>query len=226
MVQRSWRLHLEPWKLEIFVGPSRTANGLSLLVNRVRSQVSVNIDSTKLIETNFTCRSTCFLNYNAYRKWTHHTKLSCTVYKWIRCQLYGANFRKLDLISFFMCEKPILFHNLQKVHDGTSTKSPKIMEICSNKHPPTIISEGNSLTIALSIEFDFSFTFDLKAFYTVIDNGKVLTIYISIATFSFIFLRLFSSHRMWRCIHFYFWSNRWVKSTVTLTTASALDLKF
>lgn len=47
------------------------------------------------------------------------------------------------------------------------------MEICTNKHPPTIVSEGNSLTIALDVvaDNDFAFTFDLKAAYSVIDNG-------------------------------------------------------
>lgn len=62
----------------------------------------------------------------------------------------------------------------EKIHDGTSTNSPKITEICSSKHPPTIISEGNSLTISLAIENDFSFTFNLKAYYTVIDNGILI----------------------------------------------------
>ncbi|XP_031624566.1 cubilin homolog [Contarinia nasturtii] len=59
------------------------------------------------------------------------------------------------------------------IHDGTSTRSPKVAEICSNTHPPTIISEGNSLTIALGEigEQDFAFTFDLKAYYSVIDNA-------------------------------------------------------
>lgn len=49
------------------------------------------------------------------------------------------------------------------------------MEICANKHPPTIVSEGNSLTIALDVvaENDFAFTFDLKAAYSVIDNGNI-----------------------------------------------------
>lgn len=64
-----------------------------------------------------------------------------------------------------------------KVFEGTSTQSPKIAEICSSKHPPTIISEGNSLTLALdkTVENDFAFTFDLRAYYTVIDNGKNCT---------------------------------------------------
>lgn len=61
-----------------------------------------------------------------------------------------------------------------QVHDGTSTSAPKITEICSNKHPPTITSEGNALTLSLAdvSEQDFAFTFDLKAAYSVFDNGK------------------------------------------------------
>lgn len=52
------------------------------------------------------------------------------------------------------------------------------MEICANKHPPTIVSEGNSLTIALDVvaDNDFAFTFDLKAAYSVIDNGNTIII--------------------------------------------------
>lgn len=62
---------------------------------------------------------------------------------------------------------------MEKVYDGTSTKSPKIMEICSSTHPPTIISEGNSLTLSLdeTVENDYAFTFDLKASYSVIDSA-------------------------------------------------------
>lgn len=56
------------------------------------------------------------------------------------------------------------------IYDGTSTQSPKVQEICTNKHPPPIVSEGNSLTISLSLEDDYSYSFDLKAYYTVIDE--------------------------------------------------------
>lgn len=67
-----------------------------------------------------------------------------------------------------------MFCCIQKIHEGTSTNGPKVTEICSSKHPPTIVSEGNSLTVALQevSEKDYAFTFDLKAYYTVIDNGK------------------------------------------------------
>lgn len=52
----------------------------------------------------------------------------------------------------------------------------KVAEICSSTHPPTITSEGNSLTIAITVERDFSFMFDITAYYTVIDNGKFIPI--------------------------------------------------
>lgn len=69
----------------------------------------------------------------------------------------------------------VCFFSLNKIHDGTSTKAPKVQEICSSTHPPTIISEGNSLTVALdeTVENDYAFTFDLKASYSVIDSGKI-----------------------------------------------------
>lgn len=67
----------------------------------------------------------------------------------------------------------------QKIYDGSSTKAPKIAEICSSTHPPTIISEGNSLTLALdeTVENDYAFTFDLKASYSVIDSGELELIF-------------------------------------------------
>lgn len=66
------------------------------------------------------------------------------------------------------------FNSIVQVYDGTSKQSPKIAEICSNKHPPAILSEGHALTIAFEEieDKDFAFTFDLKAYYTVLDNGK------------------------------------------------------
>lgn len=70
--------------------------------------------------------------------------------------------------------KRSIIHFIQQIYDGSSSNATKITEICSNKHPPTIVSEGNSLTIALDKvnDRDFAFTFDLKAYYTVIDNGN------------------------------------------------------
>lgn len=66
------------------------------------------------------------------------------------------------------------FNSIAQVYDGTSKQAPKIAEICSNKHPPAILSEGHALTIAFeeTEDKDFAFTFDLKAYYTVLDNGK------------------------------------------------------
>lgn len=68
-----------------------------------------------------------------------------------------------------------IYEIFQKVYDGTSSKAPKVAEICSSTHPPTIISEGNSLTLSLgeTVENDYAFTFDLKASYSVIDSGKL-----------------------------------------------------
>lgn len=61
-----------------------------------------------------------------------------------------------------------------QIYEGTSPDGPQLLEICSSKHPPTVVSSGNALTIALAnvTEFDFAFAFDFKAYYTVIENGK------------------------------------------------------
>lgn len=114
-----------------------------------------------------------------------------------------------------------LTYEIFQVYEGTqASNNSKIAEICSSKHPPPIISEGNSLTIALdeTVENDFAFTFDLKAYYTVIDNGKnkmhlehcshiikwmKSSTFILIDTISI----YFCSNRMWRSFHINFWSN-------------------
>lgn len=94
--------------------------------------------------------------------------------------MHKENFRKFRSIFmlfqlFNLIEIICIFFCFTQIYDGTSSKSPKIAEICSSTHPPTIVSEGNSLTIALdkTVENDFAFTFDLRAYYTVIDNGKL-----------------------------------------------------
>lgn len=50
-------------------------------------------------------------------------------------------------------------------------------EICSSRHPPAIVSESNSLTIVTSETQaeEYAFTFDFRAYYTVLDNGKYFT---------------------------------------------------
>lgn len=61
-----------------------------------------------------------------------------------------------------------------QVYEGTSPDGPQLLEICSSKHPPTVISSGNALTIALAnvTEYDYAFAFEFKAYYSVIENGK------------------------------------------------------
>lgn len=61
-----------------------------------------------------------------------------------------------------------------QVYEGTSQDGPQLLEICSSKHPPTVISSGNALTIALAnvTEYDYAFAFEFKAYYSVIENGK------------------------------------------------------
>lgn len=58
------------------------------------------------------------------------------------------------------------------MHDGDSKSAPIQQQICSNRHPPAIVSNGNALTISLSNVSvnDAAFAFDLKAHYSVLDN--------------------------------------------------------
>lgn len=77
-----------------------------------------------------------------------------------------------DVLSFNANKNCVLFS--YQIYDGTSSSAPKIAEVTSSKHPPTIVSEGNALTIALDdiAEKDFAFTFDFEATYSTIDSGK------------------------------------------------------
>lgn len=99
--------------------------------------------------------------------------------------MHKENFCKPVLLFASFVRKTIsdnlIFLIFQKVHDGSSTSAPKIAEICSSTHPPTIISEGNSLTLSLgeTVENDYAFTFDLKASYSVIDSGMFLDTFCS-----------------------------------------------
>lgn len=54
--------------------------------------------------------------------------------------------------------------------------APIRQEICSNRHPPPIVSNGNALTISLSNStgLDYPFAFDFKAHYSVLDNGSFI----------------------------------------------------
>lgn len=88
--------------------------------------------------------------------------------------MHKENICMCDFFHFSTETFNLLFDIFQKVYDGSSTQAPKISEICSSTHPPTIVSEGNSLTLAVdeTVEYDFAFAFDLKASYSVIDSGK------------------------------------------------------
>lgn len=96
----------------------------------------------------------------------NQTEAECTRKIFVSIRRFG------DFSRIFLIEV-LFFLTIIQIFEGTSTHSPKIAEICSSKHPPAIVSEGNALTIALdkTVENDFAFTFDLRAYYTVIDNG-------------------------------------------------------
>lgn len=61
-----------------------------------------------------------------------------------------------------------------QIYEGTSPDGPQLLEVCTSKHPPTVVSAGNALTIALANvnDYDFAFAFEFKAYYSVIENGK------------------------------------------------------
>lgn len=94
-----------------------------------------------------------------------------------------------------------------QIHDGDSRTSPIKWDLCINKHPPAMVSNGNALTISLSNTTDnaFSFSFDIKAHYSVLDNGKFSCS--EFASSQSTYINVYNCS-MWRRIQSRAWPNR------------------
>lgn len=63
--------------------------------------------------------------------------------------------------------------------DGTSLDGPERLKICEMTSPPTIVSNGNALTVHLGVNTTFSESLiglDIVAEYSVLDNGIFCTL--------------------------------------------------